>query len=55
MAFAEDFEESLLANVQDGGLAFHRNALLFRKERNQLRKGSQRMITHKAISKAIAT
>ena len=36
MAFAEDLEEALLANVQHGGLAGNRSPLVFRQKRNQL-------------------
>merc|ERR1712176_328708 len=36
MTFAEDFEKSLFANVQNGRLARQRSALVFRKKRNQL-------------------
>lgn len=37
MTLAEHLEESLLANVQDGGLAGDGNALVFREEGYQLR------------------
>merc|ERR1711915_676070 len=36
MTLAEDLEESLLANVQDGGLSRHGSALVLGEERHQL-------------------
>ena len=36
VTFAQDFEETLLANVDDGRLALDRSALIFRQEGDQL-------------------